>query len=278
MKDLTQIRIALSKLKIVDLNSLDAYLSIQNIIRKDIEQFLLPRKIFEPGLKLYRSRNNQDGLFQTIDDLSNRMGLENITEFGRANEPNQSIFYAADVRITAISETNEIFREENCRNTDISITTSQWVTIKDLDLTLIVGNSIAKEKNDLIKSYAIDIMSLVNDICGNDSDKVFEILSFISEEFAFNARNNHNNYKISCAFAQLIYENSDGLLYPSLQREFEGLNFAIKPESVKEKLRFVCAVHDKFRKMGSNNYKHVETTKTITENRLIWGTPEEIVS
>jgi hypothetical protein len=34
---------------------------------------------------------------------------------------------------------------------------------------------------------------------------------------------------------------SDGLVYPGLQRKYEGLNFAIKPESVKDKLQLVSA-------------------------------------
>lgn len=282
MKELPEIKIALSKLKIIDLNSIDAYESINKIIKEDLVQIAIPSKIFEPGLRLHRCCNNiDDEVFQTIERLSFRQDVKNIKEFGRANEPNQSIFYCADVRPTAISETSKAFRGENYKDIDeISITSSHWESIKELKLTLIIGNKNAQEKNELINHFKIDIEDFTKEIFQNDSVKVFEILNFISDEFACNTMGNTNYYKISCAFAQLAFESSDGIVYPSLQRQFEGLNFAIKPDSVKEKLRFINATHDKFKKVVEKQYQHFETKETLrTEgNKLIWGDIVKIAS
>jgi len=282
MKNINEIRIALSKIKIVDLTRSDAYSNIEKIIKSDLNRIALPSKIFKPGLRLHRCRNNYDNEeFQTIDELSFRNDLENITEFGRANKPNQSIFYAADVRPTAISETNKAFRGEHYKDIDeISITTSHWVSIKNLKFTLFLSNEETQEKNELIKKYSIDIDTFTKELFKNDSDNILEILNFISDEFARNTNENSNFYKISCAFAQLAYETSDGIIYPSLQRQFEGLNFAIKPESVKEKLQFINATHDKFIKVEEKRYQHIETKETIKieENKLIWGESRKIAS
>ena len=282
MKNINEIRIALSKIKIVDLTRSDAYSNIEKIIKSDLNRIALPSKIFKPGLRLHRCRNNYDNEeFQTIDELSFRNDLENITEFGRANKPNQSIFYAADVRPTAISETNKAFRGEHYKDIDeISITTSHWESIKDLKFTLFISNKKAQEKNELIKKYSVDIDTFTKELFKNDSDNILEILNFISDEFARNTNENSNFYKISCAFAQLAYETSDGIIYPSLQRQFEGLNFAIKPESVKEKLQFINATHDKFIKVEEKRYQHIETKETIKieENKLIWGESRKIAS
>ena len=282
MKGLPEIKIALSKIKIIDLNNDNAYLSIKRIIKEDLAQLSLPSKIFEPGLWLYRCSNNLDNNeFQTIDRLSFRQDLDNIKEFGRANEPNQSIFYSADVRPTAISETSKAFRGEGYKDIEeISVTTSCWESIKQLKLTLIIGNKNAQEKNELVKKFSIDIEALIKELFQNDSDKVFEILNYISDEFTYNSKGNTNNYKISCAFAQFAYESSDGIIYPSLQRQFEGLNFAIKPDSVKEKLRFISASHDKFKKIGEKQYQHFETREASETkgNKLIWGDIKKIVN
>jgi len=269
-------------MRIVDLARLDAYATINEIIKNDIGAIVLPSKIFQHGLKLHRCRNNyNDEVFQTIDGLSFRNDLEEIVDFGRANEPKQSIFYSADVRPTAISETNKAFRGENYKDIEeISITTSHWESIADLKLTLIIGNKSAQEKNELIKRFSIDIDSLTAKLFGKESENIFEILNYISDEFAFNTNENINLYKISCAFAQLAYKESDGIIYPSIQRNLEGLNFAIKPDSVMKKLRFVNATHDVFKKVGEMNYQHCETKDTVrVENsKLIWGETREIAS
>ena len=282
MKGIDEIKRAISKIKIVDLNSDYAYSNIEKLIKSDLEKLALPSRVFEPGLRFHRCCNNYDNEeFQTIDRLSFRNDLENITEFGRANKPNQSIFYSADVRPTAISETNNAFRGENYKDIDeISITTSHWESIKDLKFTLFIGNKNAQEKNELVRKFSIDIDTFTKELFKNDSEKVLEVLNFISDEFAYNTNGNSNYYKISCAFAQFAYETSDGIIYPSLQRQFEGLNFAIKPDSVKEKLWFINATHDRFKKVGEKEYQHIETRDTIkTEgNKLIWGESEKIAS
>jgi hypothetical protein len=282
MKSLDEIKRAISKIRIVDLNSNDAYSTIENIMKKDLVKFALPRKIFVPGLRFHRCSNNENNKdFESINRLSFRTDLDNITEFGRANMPKQSIFYSADVRPTAISETSKAFRGECYKDIDIiSITTSHWESIKELTITLIVGNANAQEKNELVKKYNIDIDQLTTDIFKQDKDKILEILNFVSEEFATNTRGNSNLYKISCAFAQFAYQTSDGIIYPSLQRQFEGLNFAIKPDSIKEKLRFVNATHDKFKKVGEKEFMHIETKETIGNegDKLIWGETKIIAS
>ena len=92
MKELSEIKLALSRLKIIDLNNDGAYTAINRIIKENLVQIALPSKIFEPGIRLHRCCNNFDNeVFQTVDRLSFRQDLENIKEFGRANEPNQRL-------------------------------------------------------------------------------------------------------------------------------------------------------------------------------------------
>lgn len=146
MKEISQIKTALSKIRIVDLNSEEAYGTIQSIIKNDLGQIALSSRIFEPGLLLHRCRNRNGQVLNKASEISCRNDLENISEYGRVNEPKQSIFYVADIRPTAISETSMTFRGENYKDIEeISITTGHWKSVEELKLTLIVGSSNAQE-------------------------------------------------------------------------------------------------------------------------------------
>lgn len=274
MKSLEEIKKAILKIRNINLDNDNAYSQIEQIIKNDLVEIDLPSKFFEPNLKFHRCCINYDNTdFQTVERISFRTDLQNITEFGRANMPHQSIFYSADVRPTAILETSKAFRGENYKDIDtISITTGHWESSQILKLSLFVGNKNAQEKNELIKELDTDIEKLTIELFQDESEKVFEILNFISNEFATNTFENNNLYKISCAFAQSAYQKSDGIVYPSLQREFEGLNFAIKPEIVSNKLRLVYATHDKFIKVREKEYNHIESKETtrIEGNKLYW--------
>ncbi len=274
MKEIEEIQRVISEIENIDLNNLYAYSTIEQIIKNDLIQVALPSKIFEPGLKLHRCCINDDeNDFKTVDRISFRTDLENITEFGRANMPNQSIFYSADVLPTAFLETSMVFRGENYKNIEtISITTGHWESTEKLKFALFIGNKNAQEKNELIRGLNTDVYNYTFKLFKEDSEKILKILDFISNEFTINTEGNSNLYKISCAFAQLAYLTADGIIYPSLQRRFEGLNFAIKPEVVTRKLRLVSATHDKFIKFGGKEYKHRERNETIRidGNKLVW--------
>ena len=167
-----------------------------------------PNKNFEPGLKLHRCRNNNNNIdFETVDSLSFRTDPENINDYGRANKRNKSIFYGSDVRPTAILETSPVFRGEAFNDIEsFSITTGHWESIKSLKLVLIVSNTNAQEKNELIRQYSIDIDEFTKAIFKEESDKVFEVLNFISSEFAINSKRN-SSYITKLCFCQLCLSN-----------------------------------------------------------------------
>lgn len=82
MKSIDEIKRALSKISIVDLNRDDAYSAIEKVIKNDLVQLAFPGRIFEKGLKLHRCCNNyEDKDFQNIDRLSFRTDLNNIWDY-----------------------------------------------------------------------------------------------------------------------------------------------------------------------------------------------------
>lgn len=271
--DLKKLESALVKLKAVDLTMENADDLIHDIIKQDIVKFAFPNRILEPGFIFFRSRNNYSiPEFTTINDLSYRKDIANIKEYGRANKPNQAIFYCADSKITAIGETSSAARCEKYKTiNEFSITTGVWETIDYLKLALIVNNQDAQKKNEIIKGFGEEVEKITKNIFVGEANLIQTFLNFLSNEFAVYTNCNHLLYKICCAFSYYIYKNSDGFIYPSVQREFDGFNIALKPEVV-EKLKLVEATKDTFRKTDEMTYEQIDIKKTtrIENEKLIW--------
>lgn len=275
MKNIEEIKRIISRLNIIDFNSDDAYGIIEKVIKTELLQFALPTKIFESGLIFYRCSNHYDmNDFTTTTRLSYRTDLEDINDYGRANIKQQGIFYCADEIATVVGETNPVFRGDGHKDVDsFAVTVSTWRSIKPLEFTLVINNKQAQEKNTLITKYKTDIDKLIKEIFDKEADKIHEILNFISNEFALNTNGNSNYYKISSVFSQIAFNTSDGIIYPSVQRKLEGINFAIKPDSVDDKIEFVEAHKYKFDKKGEIEYIQTEIKKTIEINgtNIKWG-------
>jgi hypothetical protein len=181
MKSLEEIKKAINEIRNIDLNDHDAYSRIEHIINNHIVLIALPSRIFDPQLILHRCCINYDNNeFQTVERISFRTDLENITEFGRGNMPYQSIFYSADVRPTAILETSKVFRGENYKDIEtFSLTTGHWESIQKLKFSLIIGSKNSQERNELIRKFHTDIIQLTKELFNDEYENVIEILNFI---------------------------------------------------------------------------------------------------
>ncbi len=126
--------------------------------------------------------------------------------------------------------------------------------------------------------YSTDILEFTKQSFPEEYEKVIELLNFLADEFSINTSGNPNKYKVSCAFAQLAFESSDGIVYPSLQRNFEGLNFAIKSDVAAKKLRIASATNDRFIKDGEKSCQHSETQEGTTDDKGVinWGETKKV--
>ncbi len=273
MAELETIRNQLSRINGINLNENSAY----ERIRKVIEELgiAIPSYVFPNGINLFRCREHEnENDFTNESDISYRRDIDGITEFGRANEPHQSIFYCGDVRPTSILETSQIVRGESNINIDkIIITTGHWITEAPLKLAVIAHSQEARERNDLINSHGVNIDELTKELFPDDFIKILETLKYFSNAFAKNRNRLKNGYKISCAFAHFAYMSNDGIVYPSLQRNYEGLNFALKPEIVDNNLRLIAAKKDTFHKRRHKEYVNTEYKDTLSVNNesILWG-------
>lgn len=243
-----------------DETSIESYIYIKNMLNSI--EFPIPITIYPVGKEFIRSRihKENEGLFDTVDQLSYRMDIGNIKTFGRANEPGQSVFYCSDNYNLSLAETSQILREQIEEEFEC-MTTGTWISTEELKVVSLLTNENIKgqhaEIDESSKSFE-NIISMQND----ESAFVFKNLyQFLSKEFSQIARGNSNHYKITSAFTNYIFDSvkvADGILYPSAIYPTEGFNFAFKPKIVDNKMKFHVAEWRKNQTYCNKKYIQVE--------------------
>lgn len=155
-------------LKSVDLSEV-SYQKIIYTLIKDIVVIPVSVANLRKDYPIFRARINKKGcIFTSEKDISYRTDFENITAYGRANIPHQSMFYGAiessEVeypRIVNLFELSELFRIPNNNDGEIIMTVGKWRIKKDFQVIEMVFNKENIKNNPDIKKsfvYQRDIM------------------------------------------------------------------------------------------------------------------------
>ncbi len=149
--------------------------------------------------------------------------------YGRANLPNETIFYGAENFLTAISEVNPKIGD--------LITVSKWEQKKIHTLTLapiLAKPANSNYSNSLNRFYKSK--TAFNPNWPNANLIAQEIFSFMEYEFSKVIHINHFDYFFSAYFASRILNKQhikiDGLIYPSVAQEVQFTNIALKPNII----------------------------------------------
>ncbi len=188
-------------------------------------------------LRVRRNENNSES-YINVSDYSYKP-FEKNTEYCRASIPNKSMFYASVVL------ENNFDSEVRCRLKNIcafetlpliqdplsidkqKISYGLWQLNGSINLLTILDFK-NYNKNPKIKE-------MLNHYIGESTAynvKESEILSnFISEEFTKKCEKDYE-YMISAIFSDLLCNNDsfDGILYPSVKKDYKEFNVALKPE------------------------------------------------
>jgi hypothetical protein len=183
------------------------------------------------GMYLYRARRNKENeTFRAKDQISYIKDTSLITDFGRANEPGQSIFYGSHKSETAIFEASSLFNRDKFNVGNERLTLGKWYVKKNVELLGIISDEQAM-KNDpcLMNLYS----KYRNQPFPKDMSKIIE---YFSKEFSKNVNDEKYQYKISCAYFNYAIKRSDsglqGVVYPTVEYEFKDLNVALLPKAV----------------------------------------------
>jgi len=254
--------------------SKQSYADIKNILNS--VEFNIPVAIFPKGSNFLRCRvhNENEIFFTQVKDLSYRTDLENIKNFGRANEPCQSIFYCSNNDWISFVEISKIAREMEDKPLEY-ISGGLWVATEDIYAVTLMTNDNIIGKNKELDELSKNLQKHIIDQNDEAARAYSKLMEFLSKEFSTEAKKDSKHYKITAAFTNCIFENiqnADCIVYPSTLDVERGLNFAFKPESVDKKLHFYSAMRRKMQNTTEKNYletEFIESERYLEKTEII---------
>lgn len=255
-------------LEVKDKDDAQSYIYIKNIIYNiDIP---IPYMVYPKGEVFFRSRPhlNSESYFDEISLISYNPNYQSILNFGRANEPGQSLFYCASHEYLAFAETSEITRKKLKIDFEY-MTTGAWIAQKDLKIAVLVTPRHLDGINKFQDNCTNLVSSFINQQNDDNAKIVNNLFQFLANEFSINTGDNSKHYKITAAFVNYIFDNNpdiDAIQYPSTIYRNNGLNYVFHPKSVDEKLKFCLAKRAKMQMIDEINYKQSEIIESKINN------------
>ena len=202
--------------------------------------------------------------------------------FGRANKPNQPMFYGSfatpEMQSPVLTNTAEIIHvltngNHIIKGDSVEFTIGKWRLEKPLSVVPMIFNEKHLLKNEIFRPLYENYMK-ANKI--NPRNR--EIINFIAQEFAKTNIKSHLEYKITAAFTNLMFKNYvdkiEAIIYPSVRADGEGFNIALTPNFVSKylKLHSVSTIRMYFKDgLGALDYEKI--TEKINNDGSFQLTP-----
>lgn len=236
---------------------------------------LMPIKLFA-NQKILRTRKNEDGVFGYIHELS--YPPKEYARTDRASIEGKPMFYAsiftkevekshAYPRIISALETIPLLRAKGTSGQNL-ITQSVWMIDEEVHVYSFPLSSQYKRACSEIYMLNSDWDKVLKNEYSEDS---IEFFSFIGDLMA--KPNESCLYEITATCIDFILEhyNFDGVLYPSVQAEGQGMNICLKPDVVDSKISFAGAATEVIIRNGDNSQIHIlGNTHMITKDSFEW--------
>ena len=203
-----------------------------------------------PGKTILRGRiNDKPHQYDKISKVSFKPSEYNKT-YMRASTPNRTMFYGsivpeilgekepATARITIIYELSEFARDNETVGQQL-VTFSVWEVEEDISLLSLVHYKNFDRPTELSKKLQSQFDIFMKDHPDKEESTRL-ITEYLGEQFAKVVSPDKDfDYLISSCYSEIVTDfGFDGVLYPSVKLAGEGINVAIKPESV-SKLKLV---------------------------------------
>ncbi|MBE0653370.1 MAG: hypothetical protein IH594_06205 [Bacteroidales bacterium] len=210
----------------------------------------------------------------TVDGLKYKPQDANTT-YQRASTPRQTMFYGSVISEDEDSETLSSPRNtsamESChllRNPKLDgkqkLLYGKWKVNSTISLITVLFTKYRNAKNVWIKNLS---EAFYQNICGYNYEqqkKFRRVNNFISDEYSkFVGEEEDYKYLVSSLFNEGVIENGfDGVLYPSVRTMRRGMNVAIIPSNVEDKMDLIsvleCEVHKRGKKVILNNLRYCD--------------------
>ncbi len=241
----------LQKLSESDLSKI-GHRKIINHIKQNIPIPILTT-IIKKGTPIFRGRTEENiKSFNNEFEISYRTDFANIKEYGRSNRPYQSVFYGSVPEskndyapITLLTEILPDFFEDEKPVNNKHITIGLWIAKKDFEVADICYSKDYNHNPLMIEKQKLWNKKLKEEY-SDSVNNYKDTLEFISNQFSKKNIKDHWDYKLSSVFFDIIQQkNIHGVLYPSVKRDFEGLNLSLTHEVVDEFLELKSvSVHE----------------------------------
>lgn len=259
------IRDVLFQIEAIDLKKETALSEIENLISTKLKSLPAFKDTFDFEAVI-RARPLVEGksFHELISDYSYNPDVEKI-KVGRANYPNEQIFYAAKNRITSMAEVRFIYANREKEIARYSY--GRWDT-KSLDLAIVIDTSKVKQYQATNLYHISNFIEECQRDYENDKEMgdFIEIYKYMAEKFVTPIREGEEyKYKITAAFSKFIFNrlpDCDGILYQSVQYPKE-FNVALKPSVIEsEKVKLSFAARQTYKKVGYNHFEETESINT----------------
>lgn len=170
-------------------------------------------------------------------------------------------------RIISALETIPLLRAKGTSGQNL-ITQSVWMIDEEVHAYSFPLSSQYKRACSEINMLNSDWDKVLKNEYSEDS---IEFFSFIGDLMA--RPNESCLYEITATCIDFILEhyNFDGVLYPSVQAEGQGMNICIKPDVVDSKISFAGAATEVIVRNGDNSQIHIlGNTHMITKDSFEW--------
>jgi hypothetical protein len=267
-----------------------------NIVDFSNEDFFFNQRKYGGANVIYRARVITDKTkspHKTLSEISfiPKDKTHKITKYGRANKPNESMFYGSLNLPTACTE---VVTKGNLVENQGSVLLSVGVWKFEHPLKLVQLPYSLKYIEELYKQISFDepegLISEINksnlDIKNSlKNDEAYENLMFFADQFAKWDIKNDYEYKLSNYFSDRVFnrlencpidEEIDGIIYPSTIFSFQEKNIVLKPEVIENKLSFVEAMQVWFiNDLGSKEKAQFipiqQRIRVNDEGKLLWN-------
>ncbi len=252
---------------------------------KDLGKFGVLLTTLHKGKRIIRARLSEKESFKNISDLSFKPQEYNST-YQRASTPYKTMFYGSIVpeiqgnsepqtaRITILFELSEFVRNTNTKG-EQDITYSAWEVVEDIELISLIHHQDFERPTELTKKLRLDFEGFISQYPELKTPSL-EISEYLAHEYAKDKIPDHLHYMISGIYSEIGSSKYDGVLYPSVRLAGEGINVAIKPDTVINKLKFLgaseCTVYknEKDVFVGNNTKSRLDN-----KNELVFTKMEE---
>jgi len=272
---MSNIKDILFQIEAIDLTKETALSEIENIVSTKLKSLPAFKDTFDfEAIIRARPLEEHENFHELITNYSYNPNVQKI-KVGRANYPNEQIFYASKNRCTALAEVRFIYSNREKEIARYSY--GRWDITKPLDLAVVIDVSKVKQHQTTDLYHIAEFIEQCQNDYKDDSEigGFVEIYDYFAKKFATPIKEGEEyKYKTTAAFSKFIFNripDCDGILYQSVEFPSE-FNVALKPSVIDTgKVKLTFAARQTYNKVGNNHFKETES-KNTTDIDYLKGT------